>query len=183
MKHLIIEHPEWQTLRQRTLYGSITLVFWLAWGYLWTPLLTFAAWAFGLSKSYEHMVTLEGYRGLLHLFGIYLLVIACMGGSLLIWAFYNYFRFRGIERRRQRPAVDPTMLGEHYHLDPALLAKWQSCRRLVIHHDDFSNVMGVETSDDEWFREDSLPGHPVAKTSLQYIPRRRLGRLPTRLRA
>ena len=101
---LIIEHPEWQTLRQRTLYASITLIFWMAWGYLWTPLLTFAAWAFGLTKTYEHMVTLEGYRGLLRLFGLYLLVIVCMGGSLLAWAFYNYFRFRGIERRRQRPA-------------------------------------------------------------------------------
>lgn len=183
MKHLIIEHPEWQTLRQRTLYASITLVFWMAWGYLWTPLLTFAAWAFGLSKSYEHMVTLEGYRGLLRLFGLYLLVIAGMGGSLLAWAFYNYFRFRGIERRRQRPAVDSTMLGEHYHLDPALLANWQSSRRLVIHHDAFSNVMGVETEEGEWFRDAPLPGYPVAKASMQYIPRRRLGRPPLKLRA
>ncbi|MDE2584798.1 MAG: poly-beta-1,6-N-acetyl-D-glucosamine biosynthesis protein PgaD, partial [Betaproteobacteria bacterium] len=168
---------------QRTLYGSLTLIFWMAWGYLWTPLLTFAAWAFGLTKSYEHMVTLQGYRGLLHLFGVYLLVIVVMGGSLLVWAFYNYFRFRGIERRRQRPAVDPVMLGEHYHLDPALLAKWQNCRRLVVHHDDFSNVTGVETDEGAWFRKAPLPGHPVAKSALQYIPRRRLGRLPLKRRA
>lgn len=168
MPQLIIERPEWQSFGQRTLYASITLVFWAAWGYLWIPLITFLAWAMGFGAIYDRMVMLDGHHGLLQMLGIYSLVVLLLGGSLLLWAMYNYIRFRGVDRRRPRSAVEASVLGPHYHLDPAMLSSWQQAKRLVIHHDLASNVTGVETSAGSWFRsEQRLP--PRRRMPMKHI--------------
>lgn len=169
---LIIEHPEWQTFRQRTLYALITLAFWVLWAYLWQPLLDFFGWAVGLSAYRQAGTPQEDYLGLLHLFGIYTLVIAVLGGSLVLWALYNYLRFRGADRRRPRPAVNAADQGLHYTLDPDELRGWQQERRLVIHHDEHSNVIGVDCDESNWRRESPEPG-PPRRMPWRFLPERR----------
>jgi biofilm PGA synthesis protein PgaD len=163
MSSFIIENPEWQTLRQRTLYGTITLTCWVFWVYLWAPLLSFLAWVLGLSTAYEHMVVLRGYQGVLRLFGLYLLVIGIMGGSLLIWAFYNFFRFRGVERRQHRPMVTINQLAGFHGLEALQLEEWQHSKRLVIHHDAQGKITGVEQG---WEKRESQDSQTVPSDTL-----------------
>lgn len=158
----IIERPEWQSFRQRTLYAVITLLFWGIWIYLWRPLFDLLCWILGLHPQAYSGSEGEHYQSLLHLFAIYLLIIAVLGGSLLLWALYNYLRFRGVERRRARPALDTADQGRHYTLDPALLQDWQLERRLVVHHDRHSNVIGVEGGAVPWLRPEP-PGQTLRR--------------------
>jgi biofilm PGA synthesis protein PgaD len=80
------------------------------------------------------MVVRNGYVELVHRLGFYTLIIFCLGASLLLWAYYNYFRFRGIERRKERPRVTIDELSEHYRIAAEELERWRRSRRLVIHH-------------------------------------------------
>ena len=134
MKNLIIDRPQWQTTKQRVVFGSVTILFWALWIYLWLPILGFVGWLLGLKLAYYQMVELNGYVGLLHLMAIYGLVVLLLGGGLLAWAYYNYFRFRGIERRNARPVVKPVDVGARYGVRADVLEQWTQSRRLVLHH-------------------------------------------------
>lgn len=157
MKPLILEYPRCQTSRQRRVYGAITLVFWMGWFYLWLPLLSFFAWLFGISKFQYHMIALEGYRGLLQLFLIYFIVVVIMGGSLVLWAFYNYFRFRGVEKRRHRAPLEMDQQAHYFGLSPQELAAWRTANCLVVIHDEkCGEIVGVLSSCKPWFREHAI---------------------------
>jgi biofilm PGA synthesis protein PgaD len=144
MKELIIDRPNWQTTRQRLVFGSMTAIFWALWIYLWLPLLALIGWALGFKIAYYQMVVKDGYLGLFHLLGLYATVILCLGGALLIWAYYNYFRFRGVERRKERPPVLIRDLSERYLIAPEVLDVWTHSRRLVMHHSADGQVTGAD---------------------------------------
>ena len=131
----IIERPDLQSLRQRTLYGFITLAFWAFWVYLWVPLLALLAWALGIQQAYKYMVTLGGYHQLLGVLEVYALVIVALGGVLMIWAAYNILRFRGTDKRAARPQVTEADIGRDLNQDHLLVARWHSARRLLVSHD------------------------------------------------
>ncbi len=142
MKHLIIDRPSWQTTRQRLVFGSMTAVFWALWIYLWLPILALVGWALGFKIAYYQMIVKDGYIGLLELLGLYALVIFALGAALLAWAYYNYFRFRGVERRKPRPPVGIDDLSQRYLIAPEILHSWTSARRIVLHHSPDGRVIG-----------------------------------------
>jgi biofilm PGA synthesis protein PgaD len=98
-KKLIIDRPDLVPSGQKLTAWSITLFFWGALLYLWQPLLSLIAWGLNINLFYNHMILLGGYRTFLHLLTFYLIVIALMGGGLILWARINLWRFRGRERR------------------------------------------------------------------------------------
>lgn len=141
---MIIEHAKSTPGRLKLLYGFLTVVFWGLWLYLWMPLITFVAWLLGLDAFITHMVNLEGYRGLKQLLAVYSMVIVILGGSLVIWALYNWMRFHGKERRTERTPVSTAEIADYAGLDPSELKAAQSSQRLVLHHDDHARVIGIE---------------------------------------
>ena len=141
---LIIESPQWQDVRQRMLYGSFTVAFWLLWSYLWLPIVGVLGWVVGIGAAHYHMIILEGYRGLSALLPLYLLIIASLGGSLVSWAQYNFIRFRGTQRRARSKDVRPDMLATHFGVDATALSEWLKLRRLVLHHDQHGRLVEVE---------------------------------------
>lgn len=156
MKELIINQPKWQRRRQRVLYGSLTALFWAAWVYLWMPALAFAGWILGVRIGYHEMVLRNGFSGVIGLAKLYGLIIALLGGALLAWAYYNYFRFRGIERRKAFPRVTLANLSERYGIDTQKLETWSRAKRLVVHHNDHGRVIWAE-SDNGSSAESSAP--------------------------
>jgi biofilm PGA synthesis protein PgaD len=148
MKDLIIDKPNLQSKRQRVLFGSMTLVFWILWIYLWLPILAMLGWALGLKIAYFQMVVQGGFAGLLHLLGFYATVIAFLGASLLLWAYYNFFRFRDVQRRRTFPVVPLAVLSRYYQVPRDVLEQWSQARCLVLHHDAAGKLLvdGRETN-------------------------------------
>lgn len=45
-RHLIIDRPDLQSWRQRAVFGSLTVMFWMLWLLLWLPLITLLGWLF-----------------------------------------------------------------------------------------------------------------------------------------
>lgn len=143
---LIIEDPALQSTGQKVLYGTLTVVFWALWIYLWLPLVTLAGWGLGLFQFVDVMGVRDGLRALGQLLWIYLLVIAVMGGALILWANYNRLRFAGRERRTSR-------LAEHSspHVARALgkretvVLLWQNQKTLRVSHHGDGRIALVET--------------------------------------
>jgi biofilm PGA synthesis protein PgaD len=144
MKHVIIDRPSLQSLRQRVVYGSVTLVFWVLWIYLWLPLLALVGWVLGIRIAYSEMVIRNGFAVLQGRIGNWFVVVAWLGGALLLWAYYNLARFHGSQRRRPRPAVTRAEQARHYGIAPAELARWTDSRRLVVHHDADGRITGAD---------------------------------------
>ena len=144
MSPLIIESPDLQELRQRYAFAALTLVFWVVWFYLWTPLVSLVAWLFGLDLLYNEMVLFDGWHALQDLLGWYALVIVLLAFILGSWAWYNLKRFGVRDKRRQAPAVTPSEVAGHFGLPEGDLAAIKSARRVVISHDDRSHVREIE---------------------------------------
>ena len=114
---LIIDRADLVAPGQKVTALGITLLFWGALLYLWQPLVSVIAWGLNIHLFYNHMILLGGYRTFLDLLARYLVVIAILGGGLILWARINQWRFRGKERRTGIDATDMAALWEVYGLE------------------------------------------------------------------
>jgi biofilm PGA synthesis protein PgaD len=146
LKSPLIERPDLQTRGQRTLYGSLTIAFWAFWIYLWVPLLALLAWLLGIEQAYQYMVVLGGYNHVLRVLEAYSLVILALGGSLMLWAAYNIYRFRGVEKRSARPGVTHTDIAGDIDHDPLSVKRWHGTQRLVVSHDETGRLVDVHNA-------------------------------------
>ena len=144
LKSPLIERPDLQSPRQRTLYGALTLAFWLFWIYLWVPVLALFAWLLGLQQAYEYMIVLGGYQEVIRVLWLYGGVILLLGGGLLIWALYNILRFGGVEKRTAALPITTQEAGRHFGQDPEAVTRWQGGQRLYVSHDPEGRIAGVE---------------------------------------
>jgi biofilm PGA synthesis protein PgaD len=153
---LIIERPELQSRPQRVVSAGMTAVFWAMWAYLWLPAVALLGWALGFERFYEEMVRREGLGRVLELLGWYAAVIALLAGSLVLWATYNYLRFRGVERRQSQRPVGLDGLAAFARIEPARLLLWQQARVMTVTHDDDGAIAGVEPFPGSPAREDAV---------------------------
>ncbi len=148
LKSPLIERPELQTPRQRTLYGALTVGFWIFWVYLWVPVLALLAWLLGLQQAYQYMVVLGGYHEVFRVLWLYSAVILLLGGGLLVWAAYNIIRFGGADKRTAALPVTPLETGRHFGQDPDAVTRWQGGQRLYVTHGPDGHVDRVEILND-----------------------------------
>lgn len=142
---LIINRPDWVTRGQQVTAVGTTLFFWFALLYLWQPLISLIAWAFNVKLFYSHMVVLGGYETFLDVWKTYALVIALMGGSLIVWARINQWRFRGSERRTAIPRTDDGDVADAFGVQPEQLQNWRTMKSVVLDIDENSQVEGVSS--------------------------------------
>ena len=116
---LIIDRPDLVPSGQKVTAWGITLLFWAALLYLWQPLLSLVAWGLNIHLFYNHMILFGGYRTFLDLLLMYLMVIALLGGGLILWARINQWRFRGRERRADIGSTDFVALCGGFGLEPS----------------------------------------------------------------
>lgn len=143
LKSPIIDRPDLQSNHQRTLYGALTMAFWAFWIYLWVPLLALLAWMLGVQQAYKYMVTLGGIAHTRRVLEDYAVVVACLGGALLVWAAYNIYRFRGVDKRSARAHVTGADIGADLDRDGAQVEAWQRERRLLVACDDAGHITTV----------------------------------------
>lgn len=134
-KPLIINRPDLQTLRQQYTFALLTFLFWVAWFYLWLPLISLLAWLFGIEIFYEHMVVLEGLTGFVGMLDWYVLVISALGTVLLCWSWYNLFRFRGKNKRVRKETVSDRQLAGFFNIDIQSLEACRLAQRIEINYD------------------------------------------------
>jgi biofilm PGA synthesis protein PgaD len=147
---LIIEHPEWQTPQHRFMLGSITLVFWMAWFYLWVPILSIVGWVLGIKLFHYQMITLEGFDGFLGMLAWYAAGIVLLGGSLILWATYNIQRFKNVNRRGPRKVIADEIQADYFKVELSDVQAWREARMLAVSFDESAQIthVGIERSED-----------------------------------
>lgn len=137
----IIERPELQTLAQR--YGSawLTLIFWVLYLYLWTPVITLVAWTLQIGLARYEMVERQGYLLLLDRMTGYGVVILCIFFLLIGWAEYNYRRFRSADRRNTPGPITNADLARHFEVPLTIVSAWQQAKTLNIYLDENGRVI------------------------------------------
>lgn len=132
MKDLILDSPSMQTLWQRYSSVIITFVFWVLWFFLWVPVITAIAWYLGLHLTYFEMFEMDGFKAVIQDFLAFLKVVALLGGSLAVWAGYNFLRFRGKDRRKAVSPVNVEEVASYFKLDPGLVLEQQKTKLLTV---------------------------------------------------
>ncbi|MDX3904302.1 MAG: poly-beta-1,6-N-acetyl-D-glucosamine biosynthesis protein PgaD [Pigmentiphaga sp.] len=64
---------------------------------------------------------------------------------LFAWAWYNWRRFRGLDRRSAPAPMKPERLATGFGVSAELLARMESARILVVHHTEDGLIAAVDT--------------------------------------
>lgn len=146
MSEHVIDRPELQPAIKRAFFDFLTVVFWTFYLYLLLPLATLIAWYAGWTAVYEEMVMKRGWESLVHLLGMYAIVVVIIAMFQLGWALINWARFRGKRDRRRLSERHVVMdVQKMFLTDTAEIGRWQEARRLVVrHHPTQSMIVSVE---------------------------------------
>lgn len=142
--------PLWWRVRD----GIATVVMWL----LYIALIN-AAIVGVMDLARGQLTTLEGMRVLavmptLREYGI---VIGLNAALLIGWALYNYFRFRGADRRRGLRPVAPEVVARHFGADDALAQRMAQARIGVLHLDPDGRILRFDSDVPETPRAEHPP--------------------------
>lgn len=143
MRQFIIDRPDLQSMTQKYGFGSLTLLLWVVYLYLWIPFLSVIAWLIGVHLFYHHVIERGGLRQLALDLRQYGLVVGIMVTVYLAWAVMNYLRFRRTRRLGNAPEVSRSMLARHFNVEEADVERLQSLRICELVHDDDGNVVAM----------------------------------------
>lgn len=130
-----IDTPELLTRRQRALGTMLTGIMWVAYAYLWLPLISLLAWGLGIEFAYDAMVHAGGasaLRAALFWYGIALVDIAL---GVALWSLVNKWRFAGRNRRTTHPAVVDATMADYFGVSLSELARLRDASRVEIEID------------------------------------------------
>ncbi|WP_251979111.1 poly-beta-1,6-N-acetyl-D-glucosamine biosynthesis protein PgaD [Salinicola avicenniae] len=137
----IIRRPDLQSRRQRGLCALVACLGWLLWLYLFLPLSTLVAWIAGIQRFDAYVI--ESREHSWSSLTVYALTIALAGCALLLWAFYNYRRFRHVDRRSPATAVTTEKLALSFGIAQHSVDILQDDRSLTLEHDARGNIVGI----------------------------------------
>ncbi len=95
---ILIQRPDHQSSVQKAMFGIVTIVAWLFWAFLWLPLITLGAWAFGLRNAWLQLHVLEPARKGGDISVVLIAAILC-AVIFSAWSGYNHARFAGKQKR------------------------------------------------------------------------------------
>jgi len=155
MRPPIINRKDLLNFSNRAVTGTLTVVFWLFWVYLWVPLLALLAWAAGVEQAYKYMVVLGGWQEVVRLLSFYTLIIVLMGGSLCAWAAYNILRYGNRQRRSGGAIPTASQIAGYFNHSEIAIDTWRAAQRLYATHDEKGSLVKVAIL---------APGTPVPGT-------------------
>ena len=147
MKDLIIDTPSIQTQWQRFSSVIFTFIFWVLWFFIWIPLVTAFAWYLGFDLIYFEMFQTDGYKALVDEFFRFMRVVLLLGGSLALWAAYNYYRFRGKKRRGAPAQVSSKEMAEYFEVKEAELHENQQAKYVSVSFDETGKIIEMTRPD------------------------------------
>lgn len=157
----IISHPEWQSKSQRLTSGTLTIIAWAIWIYLWLPIMTACLWIAGIHLTFVQFLRRPTLNSLLF---IGLMVLLC---SLVVagWASYNYMRFARKSRRLKAETIHYEAIGKAFGVhDSETLCVLLQERRMNLHFDNVGALIRVEVLE----TDDPFPiSHPRVSEDLR----------------
>ncbi len=142
IRPLIIERSELQTPGQRWGFRSLTFVMWVAWFYLFIPLLSIAAWAVGMTLVYQALVPNLEITDLWRMLSHYAAGIGVLSGIYILWAVSSFIRFRGIERRKLAPVIPDHLYAHSHNLSNGELNRLRSAGLYTVSAEQLDRMFG-----------------------------------------
>ncbi|MES2205745.1 MAG: poly-beta-1,6-N-acetyl-D-glucosamine biosynthesis protein PgaD [Pseudomonadota bacterium] len=137
---LIIRKPELQNNKARWAYRFLSIVFWLLF------LLTIGAWVLSFWWAGKQLGNAANFLGDLSELKFLAIMMLILGGGLIVWAVYNWIRFRGEDRRRHRVPVNPEGLAQYFDSTAIDLFLMHGSQRIVLHLDDEGRITQYDIS-------------------------------------
>jgi biofilm PGA synthesis protein PgaD len=128
----IIAHPEWQSKTQRLTSGTLTLIAWSAWIYLWMPLVSSVLWIAGIQFVYIQV----GRSFILD--AVWFVMLIALTSCIIVasWASYSYIRFAHKSRRRGTKVIPHDVIGKAFGVcDSDTLSLLSQERRMNLYFD------------------------------------------------
>ncbi len=108
----IIDRDDLVSPRKRRVGQIVSVIAWIIWIYLFTPIIALIGWALGVGLFERYI--LDDPMGTLEAIQVYALVILIAGLIFIGWASYNWLRFHGHERRHAPPPIGPRELAHRF---------------------------------------------------------------------
>jgi poly-beta-1,6-N-acetyl-D-glucosamine biosynthesis protein PgaD len=122
---------------QRAAEFTVTTLFWLAWLYLITPLVSLLLWIAGVQLFVDEMITRGGLQALIEDLLDYGLVVLGMLVVTVLWVNWNLRHYGGHNKRTHQPQpVSLDELAVASGLPLTKITEIRSARRLLLTFDD-----------------------------------------------
>lgn len=126
-----IDVPEY--VKDRTGGYTLMALGWMAWAWLFMPLVSLALWWFQSNLVIGQILSEHTpYQGLT-LIKLAILVVVAFS-SLLLWASYNWIRFNGVDRRSAPKPVELQQIASSFALDKHALLEMVQAKNLTLHY-------------------------------------------------
>ena len=143
MKHIIINQPHLQSLRQKAGSAFLVGMSWLLWLYFLLPLFTLAGWLMGVKSLSDEIRWFGGYKTLLGLLQMYGGIILMIAIGWLIWTYVLSWIHASIKPSPHSIATNRT-LAESFNVDIDRLIDAQSQKKTTVYLNDRANIIRME---------------------------------------
>lgn len=128
--------------RYRARDAIFTTLLWLLYVYLWLPLISFAAWYFGIDFAYERVVKAGGPDQLVLLLLWFLIIFLVILLIVIMWSGIQYSLYSGDgERRTVGKTFDLAAERETWQIDEAQQQQFKSATIQTIELDDQARIV------------------------------------------
>lgn len=138
----IIHKPRSQPALQRGFFSIVTLFFWVAYAYLWLPLVTLALWLLGFRTAVFELYLREHQVEPFLLVSLPLLALAS-AILLIAWAEYNRYRFRDKDRRSAHADVGRGDIAIAFGSSDEVAQALSTSKVAVLKMDDAASPTGI----------------------------------------
>ena len=138
----VIYKPRSQPALQRGFFSVVTFAFWVAYAYLWLPLLTLFLWLLGVRTAVFELYLREHQVEPFLLISLPMLALAS-AVILIAWAEYNRWRFRDKDRRGAHANVGRQEIADAFGSSLEVAQSLSTSKVAVLRMDDAAKPIGV----------------------------------------
>ncbi|MHB9020552.1 MAG: poly-beta-1,6-N-acetyl-D-glucosamine biosynthesis protein PgaD [Halothiobacillus sp.] len=138
----IVHRPDLVQASKKGTLALIAAVGWLIWLYMLMPLATVLAWSFGYQRM--DIFVLTDPAGTMQTLATFSLIISAGGIVFILWAVYNWLRFRHNDRRGSPPPADSRAIALAFAIPSESVHAAQKEKTLDFRFNDDGQITGIE---------------------------------------
>ncbi|NNP72125.1 poly-beta-1,6-N-acetyl-D-glucosamine biosynthesis protein PgaD [Acinetobacter defluvii] len=127
-----IDQPQY--VKNKGVHYTLQAIGWTLWTVLLLPLITVLLWIFQ-GKFIQSYIFAEHFSVQIYNFAWLALIVGVCCASLLIWASYNWLRYRTAKKPKVLNVTHST-LAKDFLMSTEELLKMQKSKNIVLHYDD-----------------------------------------------
>lgn len=137
----IIKRPDLVNKSKKGFLALIALIGWVLWFYIMAPLAALFAWWFGFQRF--QVFVLDDPARTAQTVIIYAVIIAIGGLLFILWATYNWVRFRRLDRRGAPPVADHLAISQAFLIQPSDIQTAQTGKVMAFDFDENGQITQI----------------------------------------